>query len=90
MKALVVVISGFFLSTAGFAQVGGSAVMSGSGASMSSGSTEINEEAVPADEGQGADRRICRRVETASGSRMSYRRLCMTAEQWRTFNRTPR
>lgn len=90
MKTLVVVISGLFLSTAAFAQVGGSGVMSGSGASMSSGATEINEEAAPADESQGTDRRICRRVETASGSRMSYRRLCMTAAQWRSFNRTSR
>ena len=29
------------------------------------------------------DRRICRRVETASESRVPGRRLCLTAAQWR-------
>ena len=40
-----------------------------------------------AGEAEGGERRICRRVETATGSRMSYRRMCMTADQWRNFNR---
>ena len=30
-----------------------------------------------------SERRICRRVETATGSRMNYRRVCRTAAEWR-------
>jgi hypothetical protein len=35
--------------------------------------------------GQNADgeRRICRRIETGSQSRMTYRRVCRTAQEWR-------
>jgi hypothetical protein len=32
--------------------------------------------------------RICRRVATSSGSRMSTRRLCLTPEGWRNYQRT--
>lgn len=34
------------------------------------------------------DGRICRRIPTASGSRMATRRLCLTAEGWRNRQRT--
>lgn len=84
MKALVVGISALFLSTAAFGQNGG--VMSGSGSALSSGAADTAE-APPADEGQGDTRRICRRVETASGSRIPYRRVCMTAAEWRNADR---
>lgn len=87
MKALVVVMSAFLISAPALAQPsqGG---MSGSGQAMATGAGEAPQEApATAEEGEGADRQICRRVETASGSRMSYRRLCMTARQWRAFNR---
>jgi hypothetical protein len=86
MKAFVVVISGLLLAAPAVAQVNNGGTMSGSGASLSTGSSELAEGAAE-EAGEGENRRICRRVETASGSRMSYRRLCMTARQWRDFNR---
>ena len=55
---------------------------------MATETTETSENAAStAGDATGAERRICRRVETATGSRMSYQRMCMTAEQWRNFNR---
>jgi hypothetical protein len=87
MKSFVVVISGLLLAAPAFAQANGGGSMTGSGASMSSGQSEAPEGASDSEGGEGENRRICRRVETASGSRMSYRRLCMTARQWRSFNR---
>ena len=89
MKAFVVVVSGLLLSSGAFAQTSGG-VMSGSAASLSTGTTEVPEDAAATAEdsqSQNGDRRICRRIETASGSRMSFRRLCMTAAQWRNFYR---
>lgn len=60
--------------------------MSGSGAAIATerSDTTAQPNAGPATPGE---RRICRNVETASGSRMAYRRMCMTAQQWRNFNR---
>jgi hypothetical protein len=87
MKSFVIVISGLLLAAPAFAQVNGGGSMTGSGASMSSSQSETPEGASDGEGGEGENRRICRRVETASGSRMSYRRLCMTARQWRSFNR---
>lgn len=34
------------------------------------------------------ERCICRRIEVESSSRMSIRSVCMTASQWREFERT--
>lgn len=87
MRALVVFASVVLLSVPAVAQPSGG-VMSGSGAGLATESRELPQEtANTASAEEGSARRICRRVETASGSRMSYKRLCMTAEQWRTFNR---
>ena len=87
MRSFVVVISGLLLSAPAFAQgVGGGST--GSGAQMATGAAEAPAEATSTGgETEGGERRICRRIETATGSRMSYRRMCMTADQWRNFNR---
>jgi hypothetical protein len=87
MKAFVVVISGLLLAAPAIAQTNGSGGMTGSGASISSGQSEQSEGASNSEAGEGESRRICRKVETASGSRMSFRWLCMTARQWRDFHR---
>ena len=86
MKAFAVVISGLLLAAPAFAQANDGNGATGSGASISTGQADLSEEA-SGNAGEGENRRICRRVETASGSRMSYRRLCMTARQWRDFHR---
>jgi hypothetical protein len=89
MKAFVVAISGVFLATAAFAQEAGDETSATSSEAVSSTASDQREEA-GSDTGQAAPRQICRRMETATGSRMSYRRMCMTAEQWRSFNRSGR
>ena len=89
MKAFVIVISGLLLSSAASAQTN-EGDMSGSTAAIASGATEASDDATAnADESQAqaAERRICRRVEMGTGSRTSARRMCMTAAQWRNFNR---
>ena len=85
MKSLVVVIAGLLLATPAFAQGNGP---TGRGAQLATETAEAPENATAtAREATARERRICRRVETATGSRMSYQRMCMTAEQWRNFNR---
>jgi|RhiMethySRZTD1v2_1073278.scaffolds.fasta_scaffold2817307_1 hypothetical protein len=87
MKSLVVVITGLLLATPALAQGEGGG-STGSGGQMAAETTETPENgASTAGEGEGGERRICRRVETPTGSRMPYRRMCMTADQWRSFNR---
>lgn len=86
MKAFVVFFSGLLMAAPVFAQ-GSSEVSTGNGGGASAERSAAQEDSSTSSEGEGGDRRICRRIETASGSRMSYRRLCMTADQWRTFNR---
>ena len=89
MKAFVVAISGLLISTGALAQAG-----PGPGGYTQSETTATPDDDQRAENGsdgnQTAPREICRRVETATGSRMSYRRLCMTAQQWRSFNRSDR
>ena len=87
MKAFVVVSSGLLVTAPAFAQPSGGGGTTGSGASVSTGQSELPEGASNTEGGEGENRRICRRVEIASGSRMSFRRMCMTARQWRDFNR---
>ena len=88
MRSFVLVMTGLLLTTPAFAQgVGGGST--GSGAQMATEATETPENAASTSgDAEGGERRICRRVETGTGSRMSYRRMCMTADQWRNFNRT--
>ena len=75
MRALAVVISGFFLAAPAIAQPSGNA-------GSSSGSETATNSAATAQEDD-PDRRICRRVDTNTGSRVPYRLICMTARQWR-------
>jgi len=87
MKAFVVAISGLFLATGAFAQDSGE---DSAAAGSEAVSASDRREETASDSSQAAPRQICRRMETATGSRMSYRRMCMTAEQWRSFNRSGR
>jgi hypothetical protein len=86
MKAFVVAISGLFLATGAFAQDSGDDGAAASSEAVSSSASDQREETAP-DDGEAATRPICRRMATPTGSRMGARRICMTAEQWRSFNR---
>jgi len=87
MKAFVALISGVLLASPALAQSmdGGP---SGSGAGLAAENQDVPESTGTASE-QSADdeRRICRRVETTSASRMATRRVCRTAAEWRTAQR---
>ena len=84
MKVSLLLASALLLTVPAFAQTSG--VMSGSGALLDSGSDGQPESAEDS-ESEDGERRICRRVETDSASRMATRRLCLTARQWRDHQR---
>lgn len=85
MKLSFLLASGLILTTPAFAQTSGG-VMSGSGAILDSGPDTLPEGSEDSESDDG-ERRICRRVETDSASRMATRRLCLTARQWREHQR---
>ncbi len=87
MKALVVVISGLLLATPALAQTGGG-VVAGSGAELSERGDLPESTGADSDErAADGERRICRRIEIATSSRMSTRRICRTAAEWREAQR---
>ena len=86
MKALVVVISGFLLSTTAFAQSTGATMESGR-SGVSHGQTEGPQSTNTVDDGQAENRRVCRRIEAGSGSRTAARRVCMTVREWAEYSR---
>jgi hypothetical protein len=86
MKMYVAFASVALIAAPAFAQGGSGAVSSSAGEL----STQNDTPESTGQSGQGADgeRRICRRVETGSQSRMTTRRVCRTAEEWREAQRT--
>lgn len=85
MKALAVAICVFLTAAPALAQMSGTT--SGSGGQMRTNSDEqdVNDPAPTA--AANGERLICRRVDPPSGSRVSTRRVCRTAEQWRDAQR---
>lgn len=84
MKAIAVAICVFLTAAPAMAQMSGTT--GGSGGQMRSNSDEqdVND---PAPATSNGERLICRRVDPPSGSRVSTRRVCRTAEQWREAQR---
>lgn len=90
MKTFVVAITGILIASPALAQSPPGTpgtpgdVMSHNGGLLFDRDEDphANDTAVP------GDGRICRRIPTASGSRMATRRLCLTAEGWRNRQRT--
>jgi hypothetical protein len=88
MKAFVAAFCGFALATPAVAQVSSGGVTSGSGAGLSSESNAPESSGDANARGSEGEQRICRRVETSSASRMSTRRVCRTAQEWRDSQRS--
>ena len=86
MKMFVAFASLALLASPALAQTG-TGTISGSGGELA---TQNDTPESTGHAGQNADgeRRICRRVETGSQSRMTYRRVCRTAQEWRETQRT--
>jgi len=85
MKAFTVLISSVLLASPALAQTmnGGTAA---NGADMGERG-DTPESTGSGDASTDGERRICRRIETYSGSRMAYRRVCRTADEWRSAQR---
>jgi len=81
MKAFAVLAAGLLLAAPAVAQT--------SGADGGRPSDPANEPAAnrAASDEDGQERRICRRVETNTGSRVPFRRVCMTERQWEAYRR---
>lgn len=86
MKALVTLISGVLLASPALAQSMDGPT--GSGGALASENQNVAESTGAANERSAdGERRICRRVEVTSSSRMSTRRVCRTAAEWRQSQR---
>lgn len=77
MKALAAALTLFALSSPAFAQDGPRTA-----AGRGTDETPVTSDQSGDSEAQG-ERRICRRTEADSGSRMGTRRVCRTASEWR-------
>ena len=86
MKMIVAFASVVLMASPAFAQ-GSSGTVSGSAGELAT-QNETPESTGNAGQGADGERRICRRVETGSQSRMTYRRVCRTAQEWRAAQRT--
>ena len=86
MKMIVAFASVVLMASPAFAQGSTGAVSGSAGELATQGDTPES----TGQAGQNADgeRRICRRIETGSQSRMTTRRVCRTAEEWRAAQRT--
>jgi|GEM_PF-1564331 len=84
MKAIVAICV-LFVAAPAFAQTSVRSIGGGGETSGNTATTQTSgEAATPAGDGE---RLICRRLEPISGSRVSARRVCRTAEQWRELQR---
>ena len=79
MKAFAAVMSGLLLATPAFAS-DTNTNQTESPAAETNGAA--NTETAQAED-QDPNRRICRRIETNTGSRVPFRTMCLTARQWR-------
>ena len=81
MKSHVVLLSGLLLVAPAAAQTAGTDAATDRPSTQegtSSGNSSAEAENDP-------NRRICRKVETNTGSRVPHRTLCMTERQWRNY-----
>ena len=86
MRAFVVLISSFLVAAPAFAQSSMGSV-SGSAAELSTESEAPERTGAASERNADGERRICRRIEADSSSRMATRRVCRTAAEWRESQR---
>lgn len=80
MRALAIVFSGLLLVAPVVAQPTDNVNGAGSSDPAKAASTAEEPE-------EDLDRRVCRRIETNTGSRVPHRLVCMTVRQWRAHDR---
>ncbi|WP_166037680.1 DUF3421 domain-containing protein [Sphingosinicella sp. YJ22] len=81
MKLAVVAVASLLIATPSLAQVTGASGSNGS--NIETGQQNLPEGASEGGRNANGERLICRRVEAGSSSRMSTRRVCLTAREWR-------
>lgn len=81
MKAFAIVISGLLLAMPAAAQI------PGGGAERPTNTDDERARSSDSSEANDPDRRVCRRVETNTGSRVPFRRVCLTERQWEAYRR---
>jgi len=86
MRLIVALISSALVAAPAFAQTAGGRII-GSGAELSEGRNAPESTANASEPAPDGERRICRRIETGSDSRLANRKVCRTAEQWRAAQR---
>jgi long-subunit fatty acid transport protein len=82
MKFLAVALPALLFASAASGAELDSSSTTGAEAATSAESSTADTPAADAD-----DRQICRRIETNTGSRVPFRRVCMTEREWRAYNR---
>ena len=85
MRAFVVIMSGLLLAAPGLARASEDGASTNGTQPSPAPTQSTNSSSSTA--GEDGERQICRRVETNTGSRVPWRRLCMTERQWRAYNR---
>jgi hypothetical protein len=80
VKYLIATIAAALMTAPAFAEPSGT--VNGTGPETQANMTADNASSNEAE----SERRICRRI-SGSESRMSSRRMCMTAREWRDYNR---
>ena len=81
MKLAVLAVASLLVGTPAVAQVTGASGSNGS--NIETGQQNLPEGASEGGRNANGERLICRRVEAGSSSRMSTRRVCLTAREWR-------
>ena len=80
MKSYVFLIAGLVLMAPAAAQTSDTNSTTGDRPATQSGGNSDNAESA-----NDPNRRICRRVETNTGSRVPFRTVCLTERQWRDY-----
>ena len=88
MKAFVVFAASVLLAAPALAQSTNGGVQGGAG-DYTAENVEGGDNAAATTPAPAAadERQICRRIESSTGTRMNFRRVCRTAEQWRAARR---
>jgi hypothetical protein len=82
MRTVVFAMAALVMSAPAVAQT-----QAGSGGAVASGQADVPQSSGEPGTNANGERRICRRIEVESSSRMSLRRVCMTSREWKEYER---
>lgn len=85
MRTVVFAMAALVMAAPAVAQT-----QAGSGGTVATGQGDLPQSTGEAGTTADGERRICRRIEVESSSRMSLRRVCMTSKEWKAYERNSR